>query len=87
MGERTLQVGDPVVVVEHDEATRAPLEGGRQHRAEVVRVEGIYVQVTYEDRALNGGRPDAFYAESLWRAWDGALRWRLTTKEGNHGRT
>jgi hypothetical protein len=77
----TLKVGDPVFVVEHDETTRTPREGGRRYPARVASVEGIYVQVDYEDRAVNRGRPDAFYKDSAWRAWDGVMRWRLTTEE------
>jgi len=76
----TPKVGDPVVVVEHDEATRTPREGGRRLPARVVNVEGIYVQVGYEDRAVNQGRPDVFYRDSGWRAWDGVMRWRLEEK-------
>ncbi len=81
MADRTLKAGAPVVVVEHDEATRMPLEGGRRLPGRVVKTEGIYIQVDYDDRAVNGGRTDVFYAESWWRAWDGAMRWRLTTEE------
>lgn len=77
MADTTLKAGDPVVVVEHDEATRTLREGGRRIPARVVAAEGVYVQVDYEDRAVNRGRPDAFYQDSGWRAWDGALRWRL----------
>lgn len=80
-----MKVGDPVVVVEHDEATRTPRKGGRRFPARIVATEGIYVQVAYEDRAVHRGRPDAFYRESLWRAWDGAFRWRLTTEEETGG--
>lgn len=85
MADRALKVGDPVFVVEHDEATRAPREGGRRYPARVVGTEGIYIQVDYEDQTVNRGRPDAFYAESGWRAWDGVMRWRLTTEESSHG--
>lgn len=81
-----LKVGDPVVVVEHDEATRAPREGGRRYPARVVDDfgggESIYIHIVYEDRSLNRGRPDVFYRDSGWRAWDGAMRWRLTTEGG-----
>jgi hypothetical protein len=77
----TLNVGDQVMVVEHDEATRTPKQGGRKFPGRVVAMEGIYIQVGYEDKAVNRGRPDPFYADSLWRAWDGALRWRLTPEE------
>lgn len=84
MGDVSLKDSDRVVVVEHDEATRAPREGGRRFPARVVKTEGIYIQVAYDDRAVNGGRPDAFYEESGWRAWDGAFRWRLTTEESSH---
>lgn len=81
----TLKAGDQVVVVEHDEATRTPREGGRRFPARIVGAEGIYVQVEYKDRTLNQGHPDAFYADSLWRAWDGAMRWRLIIEESDHG--
>ena len=74
-----MKVGDPVFVVEHDEATRTPRVGGRRLAAHVVNTEGIYIQVGYKDRAVNQGRLDVFYKESRWRAWDGAFRWRLTT--------
>jgi hypothetical protein len=73
----TPSVDDQVIVVEHDEATRTPRPGGQRLPARVVATEGIYIQVDYKDRAVNRGRPDVFYKESLWRAWDGALRWRL----------
>lgn len=86
MPDRTPKVGDQVVVVEHDETTRTPREDGRRFPARVVSTEGIYVQVDYEDGAVNRGRTDVFYKESLWRAWDGAMRWRLTTEESSHGR-
>lgn len=76
-----LKVGDPVLVVEHDEATRTPREGGRRFRARVTALEGSYVQVDYEDEGVNRGRRDVFWADSLWRAWDGAFRWRLMTEE------
>lgn len=85
MAHRTPAVGDRVVVVEHDEATRTPRENGRRHPARIAGTEGIYYQVTYQDRTLNGGRTDVFYRDSLWRAWDGALRWRLTTEEKTDG--
>ncbi|OLT12945.1 hypothetical protein BJF79_03330 [Actinomadura sp. CNU-125] len=74
-----------MLVVEHDEATRTPLEGGRRHLGRVVEAEGIYIQVAYEDRTVNRGRPDLFYKDSWWRAWDGAMRWRLTTEKSTHG--
>lgn len=82
MAEQTLKAGDRVVVVEHDEATRTPREGGRRHPGRVVKTEGIYVQVDYDDRTVNGGRTDLFYGESGWRAWDGAMRWRVATAPG-----
>jgi hypothetical protein len=75
------KVGDEVLVVEHDEATRTPRPGGQRLPARVVATEGIYIQVDYADRSVNRGRPDVFYKESLWRAWDGALRWRLIAEE------
>lgn len=79
----TLKVGDEVLVVEHHEATRTPREGGKRLPARIVAMEGIYVQVDYEDRVVNRGRPDVFYKESLWRAWDGAHRWRLMAEEAD----
>lgn len=82
MADKTLKAGASVLVVEHDEATRTPREDGRRLPARVVGTEGIYVQVDYEDRAVNGGRTDVFYKESWWRAWDGAMRWRLMTDPG-----
>jgi hypothetical protein len=77
-----LKTGDALLVVEHDEATKAPRDGGKRYPARVVGAEGIYVQVTYDDQAVNrGGLADVFYKESGWRAWDGALRWRLIPEE------
>lgn len=72
-----LELGSPVLVVEHDEATRDPREGGDRFPAHVSSVEGMYVQVLYDDETVNRGRPDVFFKESLWRAYDGALRWRI----------
>jgi hypothetical protein len=69
--------GQRVIVVEHDDRTREPRPGGDRHPGTVLAVEGIYAQVCYDDPAANGGRPDAFYAGSGWRAWDGEFRWRL----------
>lgn len=80
-----LKVGDAVLVVEHDETTRAPRENGHRFPAHVVDTEGIYIQVTYDDPNVHRGRPDPFYRESGWRAWDGALRWRLTTEKETGG--
>lgn len=76
-----LKVGDRVTVVEHDEATREPKEGGRSLPARISSVEGLYIHALYDDRTVNRGRPDLFYQESMWRAWDGALRWRLMAEE------
>ncbi|MGI5422948.1 hypothetical protein [Actinomadura luteofluorescens] len=87
MGDRALKDGDRVVVVEHDDATRRPREGGRRFPARVVKTEGIYIQVDYLDRTVNRGRPDVFFKESLWRAWDGAFRWRLTAEGADHDRS
>lgn len=76
-----LKAGDRVTVVEHDEATKTPRNGGKRFPATVVSAEGIYVQVDYDDRTVNQGRLDPFYASSLWRAWDGVMRWRLMSEE------
>ena len=76
-----LKPGDPVVVVEHDDQTRQPRPGGRRFNATVTSAEGIYLAVRYNDdqQGLSavGHRTDQFYAESGWRSWDGAFRWRL----------
>jgi len=73
-----LHVGQPVMAVEHDDFNGgARKDDGRQHGATVTGLEGAYVQVRYEDPAVNGGKPDTYWQESLWRAWDGALSWRL----------
>jgi hypothetical protein len=76
-----LKVGDQVVVVEHDEATREPRQGGKRFPGRIASAEGIYIQVDYDDRSVNRGRLDVFYKESGWRAWDGAMRWRLMAQE------
>jgi hypothetical protein len=68
----TLKAGDKVRVVEHDDATRLPAEGGRVLRAEVIAADGTYVSVAYEN-----GQGDTFWRESGWRAWDGGFRWRI----------
>lgn len=75
--EPAIQVGDRVLVVEHNDQTRQPLEGGDIHPGVCVAADGLYVQVRYDDQALHSGRPDVFYKESGWRAWDGQFRWRL----------
>lgn len=85
MGDATLKAGDRVVVVEHDETTRTPRANGRRYPARIAAAEGIYYQVRYDDPALNSGQADVFYRDSLWRAWDGALRWRLPPEERSHG--
>ena len=55
----------------------SPREHGIRYPAKVTSVEGLYVQVRYDNPRLNGNSPDVFYAESLWRAWDGAFRSRI----------
>ncbi len=75
---RVLAAGDRVVAVEHEDwngGARKP--GGRSYPAQVTALGGAYVQVRYDDPALNGGKPDIYWQDSLWRAWDGALSWRL----------
>jgi hypothetical protein len=70
-----------VAVVEHDDQTRQPREGGRRFNATVTSAEGIYLAVRYNDDqqglGVVGHRTGQFYAESGWRAWDGEFRWRL----------
>ena len=73
----TFKSGDRIRVVEHDEASGKPREGGRAFPGEVADTPGIYVLVNYDDRTVYHGKRDQFYAESGWRAWDGQLRWRL----------
>ena len=75
-------MGDEVIAVEHDDQTRRPRPDGRRFPAHVVQEGGIYAQVRYDDGQLNGGRHDAFYQESGWRAWDGEFRWRLEPVTG-----
>lgn len=70
----TFRIHDDVAVVEHDDATRQPREGGKVMRASVIELGGIYVQIRYEN-----GSKDAFYQESGWRAWDGMFQWRLVS--------
>lgn len=71
------QPGTPCLAVEHDDSTRQPKPGGRRFRAVVESLPGIYVIVRYDDPDLYGGKPDQFYADSGWRAWDGRFDWRL----------
>ena len=77
----SLKPGDEVRVVEHDDATRAPKEGGRVLHAVVSDGEtnlgpGQYILVRYDT-----GQPDTFWRKSGWRAWDSEFRWRLEPVE------
>lgn len=74
---RPLEVGTRVVVVEHNDRTREPLEGGDRHPATITALTELCVHVTYDDPAITGGRHDMFWRETLWRASDGWFRWRL----------
>lgn len=74
----TIAVGDRLIAVEHDDFNGgAPKANGRRYLATVVEVGPIYAAVRYDDPGVFGGRKDTYYRESLWRAWDGALSWRL----------
>ena len=66
-----------VAVVEHDDSTRQPREGGKVHYATVTDVTKAYIIVSYHDRSVYGGKRDQFWEGSGWRAWDGWFRWRL----------
>jgi hypothetical protein len=66
-----------VAVVEHDDSTRQPREGGKVHYATVTDVTKAYIIVSYHDRTVFGGKRDQFWNGSGWRAWDGWFRWRL----------
>lgn len=75
--------GDRCRVVEHDDATRQPKQGGRVLPATVTGVNGPYVAV----KAEGGGSigilgPLYFWGESGWTAWDGEFRWRLLPGTG-----
>lgn len=58
----TLSVGDRVHVVEHDQSTRDPREGGIRYPGRVSAVEGLYVQVRYDNPRINSNSPDVFFA-------------------------
>lgn len=83
--EAALAVGDRVVVVEHHDGSRSPVDGGERHGGRIVAAEGWYLQVAYDDPAMNGGRPDPFWAGSRWRAWDGWFHWRVEPATGAAG--
>jgi hypothetical protein len=68
-----LKAGDRVSVTEHDDATRQPKPGGEVLPATVTGTTGLYVHVK-----LASGIRATFWRESLWRAWDGEFRWRIT---------
>jgi hypothetical protein len=64
--------GDRVRVVEHDDSTRQPRDGGRVYEATVEVAGNAYVQARLDDGKLRD-----FYQGSGWLAWDGLFRWRL----------
>lgn len=68
---------DEVAVVEHDDWTREPREGGQVHVAAVAEAGKTYILVRYGTESVHAGAMDQFYSESGWRAWDGEFRWRL----------
>jgi hypothetical protein len=62
-----------VVIVEHDDRTREPKQGGEvMQPATVTAIEGAYVRARTEF-----GITLVFWAESGWTAWDGMFQWRL----------
>ncbi len=76
----TLKPGDPVRVVEHDDASRLARPGGRIFGGEVASVTEVYVSIRYTSpapRRRNRMATDQFWRDSGWRAWDGEFRWRL----------
>ena len=73
----TFKPGDDVVAVEHVDSTRQPRKGGIVHPATVAAIDACAIQVRYTDPAVFGGKPDVFWRDSRWRAWDGEFRWRL----------
>ena len=69
----TFRQHQEVAVVEHDDSTRQPREGGKVISATVTAVDCNAVLVRYGDR----GVPDAFWL-SGWRVETrGEFRWRL----------
>lgn len=72
----TWEAGQECLLVEHDDATRRPREGGEVIRAMVTLVTGLYVRAVCLDGSLAG---EAFqvWASSGWTAWDGWFKWRL----------
>lgn len=64
-----LEPGDKIRSADHV-GTCEPLPG------KVLALAGIYVHVIYEEPTGISGI-DIYYRESLWRAHDGDLRWRL----------
>lgn len=72
-GRPQWEPGMRVELVEHVDATRQPRENGRVIPGEVTEVTSLYVIVRHE----LSRRPDPFFADSGWRAWDGMFSWRL----------
>jgi hypothetical protein len=68
----TFRVGQDVAVVEHDDATRKPREGGQVWAASVTSLSGPYVRANVEGHGLV-----TFWLESGWTAWTGGFGWRL----------
>ena len=78
--ETGFRAGQPVKVTEQQDGSPRP--GGIVYPATIVKAEGMYLHVAYDDPSVFRGRPDLFYASTGWRAWDGELRWRLAPVAG-----
>jgi hypothetical protein len=76
-----LKPGDEARIVEHNDATRLPVQNGRVYAAEVIATSELYIRIRYIDGA-RAGDEDSFWRESGWRAWDGSFYWRLRTTRG-----
>lgn len=76
------KAGDRVRIVEHIDSTRQPRPGGKVIPATVTDLPGIYVMALPDEGHGVRVKPDQFYAESGWRAWDGEFRWRLLPTNG-----
>lgn len=64
-------------VVEHDDATRRPVPGGRVIPATVCSTGPVYVRARSEERGVQ-----TFYL-SGWLSGDGTHRWKLVPEDGS----
>jgi hypothetical protein len=70
----TFTIHQSVAVVEHDDQTRQPREGGHVYPASVDAVNGVFTVVRYGG---NYGLPLLFDTGSGWAAAHAEYRWRL----------